>query len=105
MKYKVLPEHFGNQEIPLTIDRIISLRHGTYSDFEYPNYNNILAVEYTRPDDDRIYTLILGKFETGKNNRKYIFGKVESISVFNFYSKYKMNDIIKIFEKFESEIV
>ena len=107
MKYKVFAECFGNKEFPLTLDRIISLRHGTYADFEYPDYNNVLCVEYksTDEDDDRVYLLILGKFKDGKNNKKWSLGRVESISIFNFYSHYKKEDLDKVFEKFESEFV
>lgn len=107
MKYLINAERFGDCNFPISLDRIISLRHGTYSDFEYPDYNNVLAVEYKSLDeyDDRIRSMILGKFKDGKNNRKFLIGKVKSISVFNFYSDFNKEDLIKIFEKFGSELI
>ena len=107
MKYLINAEKFGDCNFPIPLDKIISLRHGTYSDLEDPDYNNVLAVEYKSLDEygDRIRVMNLGKFKDGKNNRKFLIGKVKSISVFNFYSNFNKEDLIKIFEKFGSELI
>ena len=108
MKYLINAEKFGDCNFPIPLDKIISLRHGTYSDLEDPtDYNNVLAVEYKSLDeyDDRIYTMNLGKFKDVKNNRKFLIGKIKSISIFNFYSNFNKEDLIKIFEKFGSELI
>ena len=59
MKYLIKPEKFGDCNFLIPLDKIISLRHGTYSDFEQPNYNNVLgraiAIVVKASNDGKLY--------------------------------------------------
>ena len=103
MKYIIQSGIYGNEKFPIPFDKIKSLAHGYYGDFEKPYYHNALCILY-EDEEGRFHYKTIGTFQKMRLCRKYLFfGKVIAGKLNGFKTKYQEKDIHYLVENFESE--
>lgn len=84
---------FGEERFPILFQKVTSLCTGSFGDFEYPYFHNVLVAEWFDEENDCYHYEIIGEFERCKEKKEFFFKKTDEIVLFNFKSKYIRSDV------------
>ena len=98
MKYSIYEKgenNFGDKKFPISLNRVEKICLGTFGDFEYPFYHNVIAACYA--DEEGIYHHeIIGKFRKSKIKRKFLIFKKQHIVLRDFKTEYSEKEVNKL---------
>ena len=91
MKVLINNPVFGDKEFPYK--KVVSLCLGSFGDFQKPYYHKVLCAEYINENGMHHYEIIGEYFHKFVRRKYLLFGKKLSVTLFEFKTSYKKEEV------------